>query len=120
MELERIAATYSILAGIALMVFWVMVYRKKDLTEITMEPVAFMFHIGSDILTSILLIVGGVSILGAQLWGYPIYFISMGLLIYSLLNFSGYYGQQKDWPRFGLFILLAIVAILFTLLMLLT
>ncbi len=119
MGIERIAATYSIIGGIAIIIFWLMLYRKKELPEITMEPIKAMVHIGADIATAILLIIGGIGILAYMSWGYPIYYVSMGLLIYSITNFMGYYGQEKNWIAFGFYILLAIVAIFFTTAMLL-
>ena len=120
MELERIAATYSILAGIALIAYWAMLYKKKELEEITMEPTRAAIHVGSDLLTSALLIIGGIAVLANQPWSFAVYFLSMGFLIYSLLNFVGFYAQQKDWPLLAFFVLLALVASVFTLLMLLT
>ena len=119
MEIERIAATYAIIAGIAFITFWGMLYRKKDIPEITMERLKWAFHMGSDLGTAILLMIGGVGILAEQPWSLLIYYLSMGLTIYSLLNFSGYYGQEKNWPMFAFFLLLAIVAIIFVVLMLL-
>jgi len=119
MGIERIAATYSIIGGITMIIFWMMLYHKKELSEITMEPVKAFIHIGSDIGTAIILIIGGFGILADQVWGFSIYFVSMGLLMYSIMNFLGYYGQEKNWPVVGFYILLFVVAFAFTLAMLL-
>lgn len=117
MDLDNVAAFYAILAGIALTIYWVALYKNDEHTSLLSTPLLKAFRLGRDGLTILLLIIGGVGIIADLYWGLSVYFISMGLLIFSLCDFTLYYGRNKEWPQFGFFVLLTLVAIIFTVLM---
>jgi len=117
MILENVAAFYSVLAAIALMIYWYALYKNDEHTELLETPIKKAVRLGRDILTAVLLVIGGAGVFSIQVWGLTVYFISMGVLVLSLCDFTIYYGQRKDWPRFGFFALLAVVAIIFFVLM---
>ena len=119
MKLENVAAFYSILAAIALMIWWYALYKNDDHTELIETPIKKVVRLGRDILTALLLVIGGVGLFSTQDWGLTVYYISMGVLVLSLCDFTIFYGQRKDWSRFGFFALLAVVAIIFIVLMVL-
>ncbi|MFX0104377.1 MAG: hypothetical protein ACFE75_02660 [Candidatus Hodarchaeota archaeon] len=54
-----------------------------------------------------------------QFWGITIFFISIGMAIYSNINAAGFYGQVKDWPISITLIVVTITYLLITLLILL-
>jgi hypothetical protein len=114
MKFDNVAAFYSILAGLALTIYWVALYKNDEHTPLLSTPLIKAFRLGRDSLTILLLIIGGIGVTSNQLWGYSVYFISMGLLIFSLCDFTIYHGRNKDWAPFGFFVLLTLVAITFT------
>ncbi len=117
MKLENVAAFYSILAAIALMIWWYALYKNDEHTELIGTPIKKAVRLWRDIIIAVLLVIGGSGVFASQMWGLTAYYISMGVLILSLCDFTIFYGQRKDWPRFGFFALLAVVAIIFIVLM---
>jgi hypothetical protein len=117
MQLDNYAALYSILAGIALTIYWIALYKNDEHTKLLSSPLITVFRLGRDGLTIFLLIIGGIGVIAGQFWGHLVYFISMGLLIFSLCDFTIYHRRNKDLTAFGFFLLLLIVAIIVTALM---
>jgi len=48
-----------------------------------------------------------------------IFYISIGMVIYSTINAAGFYGQLKDWPMFIMLIVFTIISLLITTLIML-
>ena len=117
MKIENVAAFYSVLAAIALMIYWYALYKNDEHTELLETPIKKVVRLGRDIVTAGLLVIGGIGVFSTQIWGDSTYYISMGILILSLCDFTLFYGQRKDWARFGFFALLTVVAIVFIVLM---
>ena len=117
MKIDDVAAFYSILAGIALIIYWVALYKNDEHTPLLPTPLIKAFRLGRDSLTILLLIIGGIGVSSNQLWGLTVYYLSMALLVFSLCDFTIYHGRNKDWPPFGFFVLLTLVASIFIVLM---
>lgn len=117
MQLHNFAALYSILAGIALTIYWIALYKNDEHTQLLSSPLTKIFRLGRDSLTIFLLIIGGIGVIANLFWALTVYFISMGLLIVSLCDFTIYHRRTKDLAPFGFFLLLTIVAVIVTVLM---
>lgn len=117
MEIDNYAALYSILAAIALAMYWVALYNNVEHTQLLSTPLKKFLRLGRDVLTIFLLIIGGVGVIVALSWGLLVYFISMGLLIFSLCDFTIYHQRNKELAPFGFFLILTIVAVTITVLM---
>jgi len=61
-----------------------------------------------------MLIIGGFGYLMNQPWGVAIFFIAVGMVIYSTINAAGFYGQLKDWPMFITLIVFTFISLLIT------
>lgn len=79
---------------------WLMLLLKKEVPELNTKPTQIFFHLIAEFLTSIMLIIGGIGLLLNEFWGVTVFFISIGMAIYSTINAAGFYGQLKDWPMF--------------------
>ena len=98
--IELIASIYIIIIGIAMLLMWVLLLIKKEIPELNSKPTQIFFHLTAEFLTSIMLIIGGIGMILNQFWGLAVFFIAIGMAIYSTINAAGYYGQLKDWPMF--------------------
>ncbi|MFX1417780.1 MAG: hypothetical protein ACFE9N_02540 [Promethearchaeota archaeon] len=98
--IELIASIYTILIGIAMLFMWFILLIKREVPELTTKPTQIYFHLIAEFLTSIILITGGIGLIMNQTWGFAIFFIAIGMTIYSTINAAGFYGQLKDWPMF--------------------
>lgn len=97
---------------------WLMLLLKKEVPELNTKPTQIFFHLIAEFLTSIMLIIGGVGLLFNQFWGIAVFFIAIGMAIYSMINAAGFYGQLKDWPMFIILLVFIFMSLIFVLLIL--
>jgi hypothetical protein len=107
-----------IIIGLAMLIMWIFLLLKREVPELSTKPTQIFFHLVAELSTSIVLIVGGIGLIMGFSWGIPIFFISIGMAIYSTINAAGFYGQLKDWPMFIVLIVFTIVSLLITILIL--
>ncbi|MFX1503531.1 MAG: hypothetical protein ACFFDH_21390, partial [Promethearchaeota archaeon] len=98
--IELIASIYAIIIGIAMLFMWFLLLLKREVPELNTKPTQIFFHLVAEFMTSVVLIIGGIGLVMNQPWGVPIFFIAIGMAIYSTVNAAGFYGQLKDWPMF--------------------
>jgi hypothetical protein len=92
---------------------WLMLLLKKEVPELNTKPTQIFFHLIAEFLTSIMLIIGGVGLLLNQFWGIAVFFIAIGMAIYSTINAAGFYGQLKDWPIFIILLVFTFMSLIF-------
>ena len=98
-----LAAVYAILVGIAIIGYWVVFLVKKLVPELETEPIRIRFHIAAELVTAIALVVGGWGLLTKSSWGAQVYLLSMGMLIYTVIENPGYFVQRREWAMVGVF-----------------
>ncbi len=116
---ELIASIYIIIIGIAMLCMWIFLLGKREVPELTTKPTQIYFHLIAELLTSVTLIIGGIGLILSQSWGMALFFISIGMAIYSTINAAGFYGQLKDWPMFIILIVFTIISLIFATLIIL-
>ena len=117
--IELIASIYIIIIGIAMLCMWIFLLGKREVPELTTKPTQIYFHLVAELLTSVTLIIGGIGLILSQSWGMALFFISIGMAIYSTINAAGFYGQLKDWPMFIILIVFTIISLIFATLIIL-
>lgn len=110
--IEIIASIYTIIIGIAMLCMWIFLLGKKEVPELSTKPTQITFHLIAEFLTSVILIIGGFGMFTNQSWGSVLFFISIGMIIYSTINAAGFYGELKDWPMFIMLLVFTIVSLL--------
>ena len=110
--IETIASIYTIIIGIAMLCMWIFLLGKKEVPELTTKPTQISFHLIAEFITSVMLVIGGFGLFTNQSWGMTIFYISIGMVIYSTINAAGFYGQLKDWPMFIMLLVFTIVSLL--------
>ncbi|MFX1478930.1 MAG: hypothetical protein ACFFCI_12435 [Promethearchaeota archaeon] len=116
--IKLITSIYIIVIGVAMLCMWIFLLLKREVPELNTKPTQIVFHLIAELSTSIILITGGIGLIMDQSWGIPIFFISIGMAIYSTINAAGFYGQLKDWPMFIILIVFTIISLLITTLIL--
>lgn len=91
---------------------WIFLLGKKEVPELSTKPTQITFHLIAEFLTSVILIIGGFGMFTHQSWGSVLFFISIGMIIYSTINAAGFYGELKDWPMFIILLVFTIVSLL--------
>jgi hypothetical protein len=111
--IELIASIYIIIIGISMLSMWIFLLGKREVPELNTKPTQIYFHLIAELLTSIALIIGGIGLILNQSWGVALFFISIGMAIYSTINAAGFYGQLKDWPMFIILIVFTMISLIF-------
>ncbi len=113
MGLQKIAAIYSIIIGIAMIGMWFSFIATDQVPEINTEPIRITYHLIGEFLTAILLLIGGFGLFTKRGWGFHIFLISMGMLLYTVIVSTGYYAEKGDMIMVGMFTLFQLLTVIF-------
>lgn len=78
MNKKKLASMYSILIGLSMMVMWVVFYLTDGIPELKIKPVEFGLHLTAELITAILLLIGGYGLLKDKKWGLNVYLYQWG------------------------------------------
>ncbi len=84
----------------------------SQVPELETSPFSIAFHLVAEIFTASLLIIGGIMVYRKHLLGEKVYLISIGMLLYTVINSSGYYAQSGDWGFVVMFAILFLIAVM--------
>jgi hypothetical protein len=108
-------AVFAILVGVGMIGQWAMSYATKQIPELKTEPYRIWFHITGEMVTAVLLILGGASLLASLPWAPSLYLVAMGMLFYTVIVSPGYFAQKGQWTWvliFGVLLILGIASLL--------
>ena len=111
--IRRIASIYPIIIGIAMIFMWLVFIATNQVPEINTAPIKISYHLIAEFLTAILLLIGGFGLLTKRVWGFHLYLISMGMLLYTVIVSAGYYANLGDLMMVGMFTILQLLTIIF-------
>ena len=113
MRINKVAAGYSIFVGLCMIGMWIMFYCTGGIPELNTKPAGILLHITAEMITAILLIIGGYAIFTKRSWGLQVYSASMGMLFYTLIVSPGYYVQRGEISFVIMFSVLLILSVIF-------
>lgn len=103
----KITGYYTVFLGISVIAMWLMILNKVAVPEGRTE---LTFHLFSEFLMATICIVGGILLLRKNSLGKPVSSIGLGMVLYSVLNAAGYYGELGNTPMMIMFILLFVLS----------
>lgn len=109
--IRKIASIYALFIGIAIIGLWVMLLISDQVPELNNEPISISFHIAAEMVMAVLLIISGIGISSRKKWSIRLFTLSAGLVLYSVVNSSGYYAQQGNYLMVVLFMVLMILTV---------
>jgi len=112
-KINKVAAGFSIFVGLSMIGMWIMFYCTGGIPELNTKPVEIGLHITGEMVTAVVLIIGGYAIFTKKGWGIQVYTLSMGMLLYTLIVSPGYYIQRGDIPFIIMFSVLFLLSVLF-------
>ena len=102
---------YSITVGIVMIGQWTFFISMGQVPELQSEPLRIAFHLASEGITAILLILSGVGVLRSwkriRIW----YHVACGMLLYSVIVSPGYFAQLGQWSLVVMFAVLGVATI---------
>ena len=91
MNIKKLCAVYSLLVGISIALVWIIYFATGAVMGVKPEAAGLSFHIAAEFAAAAAMIAAGIGLLANRGWARDIYFLSMGLLFYALINSPGYY-----------------------------
>ena len=113
MKISKVAAGYSIFVGLSMIGMWIMFYCTGGIPELNTKPAEIGLHITGEMITAVVLIMGGYAIFTKKGWGPQVYTLSMGMLLYTLIVSPGYYVQRGEVPFIIMFSVLFLLSVFF-------
>lgn len=113
--MRKIMGVYSILIGVLIIGFWIMLLGTDNVPELETEPISIYFHLVVEFLMGVLLLISGVALLKNWIWGKSMFILANGLLIYSVINSAGYFANTNEWAMVVMFFVILIFSSVFTL-----
>lgn len=108
----RIAGIYSMVVGVSMIAMWIMFYVTGSIPELATEPVRILLHIAAEVFTAVALFFGGWGLLTLKAWGYQVYMLATGALVYTIIQSSGYFLQTGEIGFVGMFAVLIVLTLL--------
>lgn len=116
MDKHRASAVYTIIVGFLMMGMWSMLVLTNQVPYLGTPQVEIKLHIFTEILTALTLILGGVTVIRG--WKHKeIHLVSQGMLIYTIINSSGYYidlGETGITVMFGVLLIGTIISLIYS------
>jgi lipopolysaccharide export LptBFGC system permease protein LptF len=106
---RKIVSYYSIIIGFAVILMWTMILLKKEIPEGKTE---LLYHLSSEFLMAVLCLISGILWLSNRRIGKSLNILGLGMVIYSVLNAAGYYGERDNIPMMVMFSILFILTII--------
>lgn len=111
--MKRLAGIFSAVVGLSMIGMWFMFYAVWSIPELAVEPARIMAHIAAELVTAVMLLVGGWGLLANRSWGSKIYFLSTGALLYTMIQSPGYFIHTGDTGFVSMFAVLIVIAVFF-------
>jgi hypothetical protein len=105
---NRIIGIYSLVLGIAIIGMWLVILSGTTLPEGRTE---LSFHLASEFLMAAFCIVSGILVLRRKHPGRLFNMAALGMMIYSVLNAAGYYGERGEKAAMIMFIVVAFLSL---------
>ncbi len=113
-EAMRFAGWYGALVAVLMLSQWGVFLAAGAVPQLQTAPREIGFHLAAELVTALGLLASGVALLTNRPWGLRAYLLSAGMLVYTVINSSGYFAQREQWGfvgMFGVLLLLAIVSV---------
>ncbi len=99
LDIHRILAGYSIFMGLLILV--------------ALFVIETLYHLIAETITALLLLISGFGLLKKRRWGFQIFSISMGSLLYATIMGIGFYIRTDFVFLLGMSIMLCLLTIFF-------
>ena len=105
----KIAGYYSVIIGISIIALWLVIISGDALPEGKTEV---MLHLFSEFLMATVCIVSGILLLRRNVLGGPLNLFGLGMVVYSVLNAAGYYGERNNTPLMIMFLIIFVLTVI--------
>lgn len=103
MNKRKVSGYFTILVGVLMMGMWTLLVFTGQVPYLDTPQMEIKLHILTEMLTAGALILGGVSVLRDWDRLNNLHYVSQGMLIYAIINSSGYYIDMGETAMAAMF-----------------
>lgn len=107
--MNKVLGWYFTIIGIGIIGLWIMLLATNQVPELETEPAAIAFHITVELLMAVVSIGAGILTLKEHKRSVEAILFASGMIVYSVINSSGYYAESGDVAMIVLFSLLLVL-----------
>ena len=111
---SNLVGTYSVLIGLMIIGLWISLLLKNRVPELqpaSYAPRLITYHILAEFLTAIVLIISGVGLFLDSDWARTLSALSLGMLLYTVINSPGKYAHENNLPMVAMFTVITILTL---------
>jgi hypothetical protein len=112
-KINRAAGIYAIVVGISMIAWWGFLLTTGQMPEMENTPVAAWLHVAAEITTGLGLLTSGAALLRYRPWARSAFLVSTGMLLYAVIQASGYFAQAGQTAMTLMFALCLLLSLLF-------
>jgi len=114
---SNLVGAYCVLIGLMMIGMWLFLISKRQVPELktaTYAPRLIAYHLVVELLTAIMLVISGIGLFLASDWAKTLSAISLGMLLYSVINSPGKYAHENNLPMVAMFTIITILTVMAT------
>ncbi len=96
-----------------MIILWSILIITNQIPELTVDSIEIIYHLIAEFLTAFILIIGGIGLIKKYKWGFRIFLISLGMLLYTAIVSAGYYADGGNIPMVVMFTVIQLSTLLF-------
>jgi len=112
MKKSKISAIFTIIVGFLMISMWTGLILTGQVPGLMSPQLEIKIHIITEMLTAGALIIGGISVIKEWSSLRDLHLVSQGMLVYAVLNSSGYYIDRNQFTITILFAMILVGTVL--------
>ena len=101
---------FAVSVGSLMLIQWALFLLTGNVPELQSAPLSIAFHLAAEFLTAIALIISGIILIKLSPHAKQVFLLSVGMVIYAMINSAGYFAQSGDWIFVAMFAILLVLA----------
>lgn len=110
--MKKYIGIFFLITGLSIIGLWIMLFITNQIPELQTNKVEILFHITIELIMAIFSIYTGFTIIKKHTFYKQMTMFTSGMLIYSIINSSGYYLNLINYPMLILFAIILVLVIL--------
>ena len=106
--MKKVISIIYIVIGVGIIGLWIMLLSTNQVPELETELASIVFHIVIELTMAMMCIITGLSLIRKYSWSTGVLLVTNGMLIYSVINSSGYYVELQNYGMVGMFFVIFI------------
>lgn len=107
-----LVSIFLIAIGFLIIGMWSALLLGKKVDDLETNRLGIIHHIVAEFITGMLLIMAGASSILDSRWSLEISLVALGMLLYTVINSSGYYAQRGEKAMVFMFVFLGVLTII--------